>query len=257
MKNIFNNISNFTKLILNKESSPKEKCLYLLPALLSILYLTYEFFFDLHYSVSDFYYLYYGSVLIFIFNSILILFKNYSTSKKLNLASFPLFLIIFFWSYELLFHKGYDIKFLIMLIFQIYLFLNLYLDKKFNVLDGKFNILDGKFNILDKKFNILNIGAVSSLFNFYLNSKTKKIYFSLIFVLIFILSIFYFMKNNDGSNGYLLEGLTRPVPNTQGSYVTCVYETKDGKRFSKNLPDKFLNPCPRIYNYKTGEFSSF
>jgi hypothetical protein len=102
MKNSSNNISNFVKSILNKESSLKEKCIYFLPALISILYLFYQFYFSFNLvsliydgSVSIFMFnsflirlkldIYYGSVSIFIFSSILILFKNYSISKKLDL----------------------------------------------------------------------------------------------------------------------------------------------------------------------------
>ena len=126
-------MSNFIKSILNKKSSLQEKYLYLFSALISILYLFYQFYFSL-FLIWGNSYLYHASISIFIFNSILILFKNYSISKKLELTSFPLFLIIFFWSYDLLIGFDYGIKYSIILIFQIYLFLNLYLDKKFNIL---------------------------------------------------------------------------------------------------------------------------
>jgi hypothetical protein len=183
IKNSSNNNSNFFKSILNKKSSPEEKYFYLLPALLSIFYIVnMQILHPIFRNVFLFHYLKLGSAFIFIFNSIFILFKNYSTSKKLNLISFLLFLIISFWGYGLLigWERG-SIKFWTMLIFQTYLFLNLYLDRQFNILN------------IDKQFNNLNIGAISGLFNFNF-FKNKKVVLISILIILFIS---YFSSSNN------------------------------------------------------------
>jgi len=183
IKNSSYNNSNFFKSILNKKGTPEEKYFYLLPALLSIFYIVnMQILHPMFRNVFLFHYLKLGSAFIFIFNSIFILFKNYSTSKKLNLTSFLLFLIISFWSYGLLvgWERG-SIKFWTMLIFQTYLFLNLYLDKQFGILN------------IDKQFNNLNISAVSGLFNFNF-FKNKK---ALIISILSILFITYFSSSNN------------------------------------------------------------
>jgi hypothetical protein len=103
IKNSSNNNSNFFRSILNKKGTPEEKYFYLLPALLSIFYIiNMQILHPIFRNVFLFHYLKLGSAFIFIFNSIFIIFKNYSTSKKFNITSFLLFLIISFWSYGLL-----------------------------------------------------------------------------------------------------------------------------------------------------------
>jgi hypothetical protein len=87
------------------------------------------------------------------------------------------------------------------------------------------------------------------------SSKWGKVL--VIFFGLLILSNLFSKSESVDSTGKLLEGLGRPVPNSQGLLFTCVYETEDGKRFSKDFPNKFMNPCPRYYNLKTGEFSSY
>jgi hypothetical protein len=208
MKNSSNNISNFVKSILNKESSLKEKCIYFLPALISILYLFYQFYFSFNLvsliydgSVSIFMfnsflirlklYIYYGSVSIFIFSSILILFKNYSISKKLDFTSFPLFLIIFFWSYDLLinFDFNYGIKYWIILIFQIYLFLNLYLDKEFNILNIS--------SVFTNNTNFLIINKIVNKFKSSTLAEKILYFFPLILSLSFLLDNLLFLFGFD------------------------------------------------------------
>jgi hypothetical protein len=162
------------KSILNKKGPPEEKYFYLLPAMLSIFYIiNMHILHPIFRNVFFFHYLKLGSAFVFIFNSIFIFFKNYSTSKKLNFTSFLLFIIISFWGYGLLvgWERG-STKFWTILIFQTYLFLNLY---------------------LDKQFNILNIGAVSSLlnFNFFKNKKIVSV------SVLIILFISYFSLSNN------------------------------------------------------------
>jgi hypothetical protein len=187
MKNLSNNISIFVKSILNKESSLKEKYIYLLPALLSILYLLYQPIILIYHWGNP--YLYYGSVSIFIFNSILILFKNYSTSKKLDLTSFPLFLIISFWCYDLLIDLDYGIKFWIILIFQIYLFLNLYLDKEFNILNIS--------SVFRNNFNFLIINKIVNKLKSSTLAEKIFYFFPLILSLSFLLDSFLFLFGFD------------------------------------------------------------
>lgn len=176
IKNSFNDNTNFFKSILNKKGSPEEKYFYLLPALLSFFYLiNIQTLLPMFRNVFVFQYLKLGIAFIFIFNSIFIIFKNYSISKKLNFTSFLLFLVISFWGYGLL--VGWELgllKFGYLLIFQTYLFLNLY---------------------LDKQFNILNIGAVSSLFNL----KFFKNKFIIVGLVLFGL---WFLYNINSENNY-------------------------------------------------------
>jgi len=87
------------------------------------------------------------------------------------------------------------------------------------------------------------------------SSKWGKVL--VIFFGLLILSNLFSKSESVDSTGKLLEGLGRPVPNSQGLLFNCVYETEDGKRFSKDFPNKFMNPCPRYYDLKTGEFSSY
>jgi hypothetical protein len=177
IKNSSNNNSNFFRSILNKKGTPEEKYFYLLPALLSIFYIiNMQILHPIFRNVFLFHYLKLGSAFIFIFNSIFIIFKNYSTSKKLNFTSFLLILIISFWGYGLLvgWERG-SIKFWTILIFQTYLFLNLY---------------------LDKQFNIFNIGAVSSLFNL----KFFKNKFIIVGLVLFGLWILYTINSQNNYN---------------------------------------------------------
>jgi len=176
IKNSSNNNSNFFKSILNKKGSPEEKYFYLLPALLSFNY-TMHILLPISRSVLFGQYIELGSALIFILNSIFIFFKSYSTSKKLNLTSFLLFLIISFWGYGLLIGWGRgSTKFCIMLIFQIYLFLNLYLDKQFNIfnIDTVFSLFNLKF--FKNKFIIVGLILFGLWFLYTINSKNNYNY---------------------------------------------------------------------------------
>jgi hypothetical protein len=237
--------------IIKKEATVQEKLTYLFPAIISILYLI-----DLILLAAL------GKVLfrklipeftnisraIFIFSSIYVAYKNYDYFKKINSASLLFVYFCFFWIYASLYSIalwsfGYYI-FIITLILQIYLLFNLYLDIKFNI----FNI-----DAVSSSFN-LNFSKNKFNLNFF---KNKFVIGALILFGVLILYNLFSKSESVDSTGQLLEGLTRPVPNSQGSLWTCNYETKDGKRFSKDFPNKFMNPCPRYYNLKTGEFSSY
>jgi len=195
-------------------------------------------------NVFLFHYLKLGSAFIFIFNSIFIIFKNYSTSKKFNITSFLLFLIISFWSYGLLvgWERG-SIKFWTILIFQTYLFLNLYLDKQFNILN------------VDKQFNNLNIGAVSSLFNFNF-SKNKFIIVGLILFGGFIFyginfkDNYHYNKNNSNFNteGNLRNEAANAVNTAAACYRSLPSHAQSGAVDSMLEARKYFNDAVAYSN---------
>jgi hypothetical protein len=243
IKNSSNNNSNFFRSILNKKGTPEEKYFYLLPALLSFNY-TMHIFLPISRNVLFGQYIELGSAFIFIFNSIFIIFKNYSTSKKLNLTSFLLFIIISFWGYGLLIGWGRgSIKFWAILIFQTYLFLNLYLDKQFNILN------------VDKKFNNLNIGAVSSLFNFNF-SKNKFIIVGLILFGGFIFyginfkDNYHYNKNNSNFNteGNLRNEAANAVNTAAACYRSLPSHAQSGAVDSMLEARKYFNDAVAYSN---------
>jgi hypothetical protein len=179
--------------ILNKEATVQEKLAYLLPAVISILYLI-----DLilvlllgmglfRRLIPEFLNI---SKIIFIFTSIYAAYKNYDYFKKFTATSLLFVIICFFWIYISLYPTAIrslvGIFVIVITLIQIYLFLNLH---------------------LDKKFNILNVDSVSSSFN--LDFSKKKFNLNLLknkFVIgaliLFGAFIFYniFSENNDNSN---------------------------------------------------------
>ena len=237
--------------IKKKEATAQEKLTYLLPAIVSILYLI-DIVFVLVLGIGLFRKLIPEfinlSKIIFIFSSIYAAYKNYEYFKKINVTSLLFVIICFFWIYASLYavpiRSFSGIFTFLASSIQIYLFLNLYLDKKFNILNLDAVSSSFNLNFSKNKFNL----------NFF---KNKFVIGALILFGVLILYNLFSKSESVDSTGQLLEGLTRPVPNSQGSLWTCNYETKDGKRFSKDFPNKFMNPCPRYYNLKTGEFSSY
>jgi hypothetical protein len=179
--------------ILKKEATVQEKLAYLLPAVISILYLI-----DLilvlllgkglfRRLIPEFLNI---SKIIFIFTSIYASYKNYDYFKKVTATSLLFVIICFFWIYISLYPTAIrslvGIFVIVITLIQIYLFLNLH---------------------LDKKFNILNVDSVSSSFN--LDFSKKKFNLNLLknkFVIgaliLFGAFIFYniFSENNDNSN---------------------------------------------------------
>lgn len=179
--------------ILKKEATVQEKLAYLLPAVISILYLI-----DLilvlllgkglfRRLIPEFLNI---SKIIFIFTSIYAAYKNYDYFKKVTATSLLFVIICFFWIYISLYPTAIrslvGIFVIVITLIQIYLFLNLH---------------------LDKKFNILNIDSVSSSFNldfsknkFNLNLFKNK--FVIGALILFGAFIFYniFSENNDNSN---------------------------------------------------------
>jgi hypothetical protein len=179
--------------ILKKEATVQEKLAYLLPAVISILYLI-----DLilvlllgkglfRRLIPEFLNI---SKIIFIFTSIYAAYKNYDYFKKVTATSLLFVIICFFWIYISLYPTAIrslvGIFVIVITLIQIYLFLNLH---------------------LDKKFNILNIDSVSSSFNldfsknkFNLNLFKNK--FVIGVLILFGAFIFYniFSENNDNSN---------------------------------------------------------
>jgi hypothetical protein len=179
IKNSSNSSSNFFKSILNKESSLEEKYIYLLPALLSIFYIiNNQFIHPILKNVIFTYWSNLGSGFVFIINSVFIIYKNYKISKKLNFISFLLFLIFCFWTYS--WFIGWDsgpTLFWIILIIQLYLFLNLYLQTEFNI------------QIINKISNLFVFNYLKNISN-----KNKSIIVGIIF---FGMFIFYFVNSNN------------------------------------------------------------
>lgn len=172
---------NILNKIIKKEATVQEKLTYLLPAVISILYLI-DIIFILLLGTGLFRKLIPQflniSKIIFIFTSIYAAYKNYDYFKKVTATSLLFAIICFSWIYVSLYPltiRSFGGIFLIVItLIQIYLFLNLH---------------------LNKKFNILNIDSVSSSFNldFF---KNKFVIGALILFGVFI---FYniFSENND------------------------------------------------------------
>lgn len=176
--------------IIKKEATVQEKLTYLLPAVISILYLI-DIIFVLLLGMGLFRKLIPEflniSKIIFIFTSIYAAYKNYDYFKKVTATSLLFVIICFFWIYVSLYPLTIrslgGIFVIVITLIQIYLFLNLH---------------------LDKKFNILNIDSVSSSFNldfsknkFNLNLFKNK--FVIGALILFGAFIFYniFSENND------------------------------------------------------------
>lgn len=147
--------------IIKKEATVQEKLTYLLPAVISILYLI---------DVTLFLFLEKGlfrrlipeflniSKIIFIFTSIYAAYKNYDYFKKVTATSLLFVIICFFWIYISLYpvtiRSLVGIFVIVITSIQIYLFLNLHLDKKFNISSvGQFSSLSN-LNFSKKKFNL-------------------------------------------------------------------------------------------------------
>jgi hypothetical protein len=167
--------------IKKKEATAQEKLTYLLPAIVSILYLI-DIVFVLVLGIGLFRKLIPEfinlSKIIFIFSSMYAAYKNYEYFKKINVTSLLFVIICFFWIYASLYAvpiRSFSgiFTFLVSLI-QIYLFLNLY---------------------LDKKFNILNLDAVSSSFNLNLFKNKFVIAALILFGVLILYNIF--SENND------------------------------------------------------------
>lgn len=152
--------------IIKKESSTQEKLTYLLPAGITILYLI-DIILILVLGkglfrrlISEFLNI---SKIVFIFSSVYAAYKNYDYFKKANSAFLAFTYICFFWIYVSL----YDIRFwtfgffifFITLIFQIYLFLNTYLNFKFDF-NYLTNFISSNFS---KKISFLNQNKASTV----------------------------------------------------------------------------------------------
>ena len=154
--------------IIKKEATVQEKLTYLLPAVISILYLI---------DVTLFLILEKGlfrrlipeflniSKIIFIFTSIYAAYKNYDYFKKVNATSLLFVIICFFWIFDLLYPMLYyfwvDFFVSVITLIQIYLFLNLYLDKKFNILN--IDSVSSSLN-LDFSKNKFNLNLFKNLY---------------------------------------------------------------------------------------------
>jgi hypothetical protein len=147
--------------IKKKEATAQEKLTYLLPAIVSILYLI-DIVFVLVLRIGLFRKLIPEfinlSKIIFIFSSIYAAYKNYEYFKKINVTSLLFVIICFFWIYASLYAvpiRSFSgiFTFLVSSI-QIYLFLNLYLDKKFNILNLDAASSSFNLNFSKNKFNL-------------------------------------------------------------------------------------------------------
>jgi len=200
--------------ILKKEATVQEKLAYLLPAVISILYLI-----DLilvlllgkglfRRLIPEFLNI---SKIIFIFTSIYAAYKNYDYFKKVTATSLLFVIICFFWIYISLYPTAIrslvGIFVIVITLIQIYLFLNLH---------------------LDKKFNILNVDSVSSSFN--LDFSKKKFNLNLFknkFVIgaliLFGAFIFYniFSENNDNSNFSAEDNLRNKAARAVDAAAVC------------------------------------
>jgi len=200
--------------ILKKEATVQEKLAYLLPAVISILYLI-----DLilvlllgkglfRRLIPEFLNI---SKIIFIFTSIYAAYKNYDYFKKVTATSLLFVIICFFWIYISLYPTAIrslvGIFVIVITLIQIYLFLNLH---------------------LDKKFNILNIDSVSSSFNldfsknkFNLNLFKNK--FVIGVLILFGAFIFYniFSENNDNSNFSAEDNLRNKAARAVDAAAVC------------------------------------
>ena len=155
--------------IIKKEATVQEKLTYLLPAVISILYLI-DIIFVLLLGMGLFRRLIPEflniSKIIFIFTSIYAAYKNYDYFKKVTVTSLLFVIICFFWIYISLYpvtiRSLVGIFVIVITLIQIYLFLNLHLDKKFNISSvGQFSSLSNlnfsnlsNLNFSKKKFNL-------------------------------------------------------------------------------------------------------
>lgn len=176
--------------IIKKEATVQEKLTYLLPAVISILYLIDIIFVLLlgkglfRKLIPEFLNI---SKIIFIFTSIYAAYKNYDYFKKVTATSLLFVIICFFWIYISLYPVAIrslvGIFAIVITSIQIYLFLNLHLDKKFNILN------------IDSVSSSLNLDFSKNKFNLNL-FKNKFVIGALI---LFGAFIFYniFSENSD------------------------------------------------------------
>jgi uncharacterized membrane protein YhaH (DUF805 family) len=166
----------FINSLFKKKSTPVEKALYLLPAIVSFAYF-----------VDIILFLLIGKMLfrtliplfptiaklIFIFCPIFIFQKYYSYYNKINSVCISLIYIILFWIYITLFNLNFGWRQIfstfvieITLLFQSYLFSKLYLENKFDFVKIS--------NYISKNFNIF-VSSSKKINNIYSHSKFKKI----------------------------------------------------------------------------------
>jgi len=252
--------------IINKEATVQEKLTYLLPAFISTLYLIDIIFIIVlekplfRKLIPEFTNI---SKIIFLFSSVYAAYKNYDYFKKINATSLLFLYFCFFWIYASLYSIplwtfGFYI-FVITLVLQIYLFLNLY---------------------LDIKFNIFNIDAISSSFN--LNfSKTKfnlsffKNKFVIGALILFGVLILYnvnsenngnYSKNNSNSNseGNLRNEAARAVDAASACYRSLPSHAQKGSTVNSMLDArkyyddgvKFLNMDQSYRSMATAYFNN-
>lgn len=152
---------NILNKIIKKEATVQEKLTYLLPAIISTLYLIDIIFIIVlekplfRKLIPEFTNI---SKIIFLFSSVYAGYKNYDYFKKINATSLLFVYFCFFWIYASLYSIplwtfGFYI-FVITLILQIYLFFNLYLDIKFNILNTDAVFSSFNLNLSKNKFNL-------------------------------------------------------------------------------------------------------
>ena len=154
--------------IIKKEATVQEKLTYLLPAVISIIYLI-DIIFVLLLGMGLFRKLIPEflniSKIIFIFTSIYAAYKNYDYFKKATATSLLFVIICFFWIYISLYpvtiRSLVGIFVIVITSIQIYLFLNLHLDKKFNILN--IDSVSSSFN-LDFSKNKFNLNLLKNKF---------------------------------------------------------------------------------------------
>jgi hypothetical protein len=252
--------------IIKKEATAQEKLTYLLPAFISTLYLI-DIIFILVLGkplfrklIPEFTNI---SKIIFLFSSVYAAYKNYDYFKKINATSLLFLYFCFFWIYASLYSIplwtfGFYI-FLITLVLQIYLFLNLY---------------------LDIKFNILNIDAVSSSFNLNFSKnkfnlkffKNKFVIGALILFGAFILyginfeDNYHYNKNNSyfNSEGNLRNEAAKAVDAASACYRSLPSHAQKGSAVNSMLDArkyyddgvKFLNMDQSYRSMATNYFNN-
>lgn len=223
---------NILNKIIKKEATVQQKLTYLLPAIISILNLI-----DLvlilvlekvlfRKLIPEFSNL---SKFIFLFSGIYAAYKNYDYFKKINVTSILFGIICFFWIYASLYNitlrsfSGF-ILFAITLI-QIYLFLNLYLDIKFNILNT--DLVSSSFNLNFFKTK-LNLNLLKKKFNLNL-LKNKFVIGALILFGVFI---FYnvLSENNDNSNFNAENNLRKKAAKAVDAASACYLSVPDRHR---------------------------
>jgi hypothetical protein len=252
--------------IIKKEATVQEKLTYLLPAVISILYLI-DIIFVLLLGMGLFRKLIPEflniSKIIFIFTSIYAAYKNYDYFKKVTATSLLFVIICFFWIYISLYPltiRSFGGIFVIVItLIQIYLFLNLH---------------------LDKKFNILNIDSVSSSFNldfsknkFNLNLfKNKFVIGALILFGAFIIyginfeDNYHYNKNNSNFNseGNLRNEAAKAVDAASACYRSLPSHAQKGSTVNSMLDArkyyddgvKFLNMDQSYRSMATAYFNN-